>query len=93
MADENQIKFSKEELDTLRSLQEKYFQIQNRFGSIQITKMNLEKQLEELDDVEKSVSDDYLSLKDEEKKVVDNFTEKYGQGSLDTKTGLFTKQD
>jgi len=92
--DKNQpMKFTEEDLKTLRGLQDKYFQIQTRFGSIQITRMNLEKQLEELGGVEKGVENDYLSLKDEEKTVVDSFTEKYGQGSLDTKTGLFTKQD
>ena len=91
--EENQKKFSEDDLKTLRGLQDKYFQIQTRFGSVQIARMNLEKQMEELDGVEKSVENDYLSLKDEEKTIVDNFTEKYGQGSLDTKTGLFTKQD
>ena len=93
MAKEEQSKFSDEELKTLRDLQEKYFQIQQRFGSIQISRMNLEKQLEELEGIENGTQNYYLLLKDEENKVVDDFTKKYGQGSLDTKTGLFTKQD
>ena len=55
--------------------------------------MAVEKQLEELEVIENGTQNDYLLLKDEENKVVDDFTKKYGQGSLDTKTGLFTKQD
>tara|TARA_Y100000004_G_scaffold163866_1_gene193567 strand:+ start:644 stop:928 length:285 start_codon:yes stop_codon:yes gene_type:complete len=90
---EKQSKFSEEDLGTLRDLQEKYFQIQQKLGNVKITRLNLEKQLEELDGVEKSIENEYISLKDEEVKVVDDFTEKYGHGSLDTKTGLFTKKD
>ena len=90
---EKQSKFSDDDLKSLQDLQEKYFQIQQKLGNVKITRLNLEKQLEELNGVEKSIENEYLLLKDEEVKVVDDFTAKYGQGSLDTKTGLFTKKD
>tara|TARA_Y100001938_G_scaffold146747_1_gene226344 strand:- start:442 stop:726 length:285 start_codon:yes stop_codon:yes gene_type:complete len=90
---ETQSKFNEDDLKSLRDLQEKYFQIQQKLGNVKITRLNLEKQMDELDGVEKSIENDYLLLKEEEVKIVDDFTEKYGQGSLDTKTGLFTKKD
>ena len=91
MAEEKQqTKFSEEDLKSLKDLQEKYFQVQQRFGNIRITRMNLHKQLSELDDVDKSIESDYSLLKESEKKLVDEFTKKYGQGNLDTKTGVFT---
>jgi 5-bromo-4-chloroindolyl phosphate hydrolysis protein len=93
MGTEEKNKFSEDDLKSLRGLQEKYFQIQQKLGNVKITRLNLEKQLDELNGVEKSIENDYLLLKEDEVKIVDDFTEKYGQGSLDTKTGLFTKQD
>ena len=71
MTKETQNKFSEDDLKSLRGLQEKYFQIQQKLGNVKITRLNLEKQLDELDGVEKSIENDYLLLKEDEVKPAD----------------------
>ena len=43
-----------------------------------------------LEEAEIKLEADYISLQDEEKKLVKDLSKKYGQGSLDPKTGVFT---
>ena len=83
-------KFSDEELKKIEEIQRDYIDIQNKFGKLQITRVNFEKQLTDLDSLEKKFRDQFEEIRTKEKDLVDTLTSKYGQGSLDPETGEFT---
>ncbi len=91
MAENNtEKKFTEDELKSIEGIQRDYIDIQNKFGKLQITRVNLEKQLNELDDLENKFRNQFEEIREKEKGLVDGLTEKYGQGSLDPETGTFT---
>ena len=67
--------------------------VQNKFGQVQIAKITLQKQAEELGKTEQEVSKEFSDLQEKEQGIVDQLTEKYGQGTLDPKSGIFTPQE
>ena len=77
------IKFSDDELKSISEIRTAYAEITNRFGQIQLTKYNLQKQ-------EEQAEMDFESVKVKEQEVLKGITEKYGPGTLDPNTGVFT---
>ena len=77
------IKFSDDELKQISDIRTNYAEITNRFGQIQLTKYNLQKQ-------EEQAEIDFESVKVKEQEVLKGITDKYGQGTLDPNTGVFT---
>ena len=77
------IKFSEDELKQISEIRTAYAEITNRFGQIQLTKYNLQKQ-------EEQAEIDFESVKVKEQEVLQGITEKYGPGTLDPNTGVFT---
>ena len=88
MADE--IKFTDDELKSLKNLQTRYLGIQQKFGQLTIGRINLNKRIDELDTLEIESKKEFDEIVLEESKLVDELTEKYGQGQLDPNTGVFT---
>ena len=86
----NETKFTEDELNSLRKLQQDYLSTQSQFGQITITEMNLSGQLEELEKIKHETEESFKKLQETEKELVDELTAKYGQGQLDPKTGVFT---
>ena len=78
-----EVKFTEEELKQVQDIQNKYISIQNQFGQLKLSQINLDNQ--EID-LEKALE----NLQTEEKKFLDLTTQKYGQGSLNPETGVFT---
>tara|TARA_Y100000593_G_scaffold92398_1_gene183913 strand:+ start:4780 stop:5052 length:273 start_codon:yes stop_codon:yes gene_type:complete len=87
-----EIKFTDKEVESLKELQKNYLKIQNEFGQITITRVNLKKQLEELDKIETEKQQEFENIQNNERDIVDELTKKYGQGTLDPSTGIFTKK-
>jgi len=85
----NEVKFSKEEMDTLTSIQEKYSEIQAELGQIQITKMRFAQQHKKMIDRENELSGNFEKTQEEETTFVSGITQKYGDGTLDPKTGTY----
>jgi hypothetical protein len=80
----NQIKLSQEELQSLKSLQEKQNQLVVKFGQLEYEIQSLE--------LQKETSIDQLNeLKKEEELIGNQLTQKYGNGSIDVESGFFTK--
>jgi len=88
MAEE--IKFTEEELKSLSDLQETYGKVQADFGALKVRRLVLDQQLEGLDDAEEAVHKAYKDNQETERKLVEELNEKYGPGSLDPQTGVFT---
>ena len=80
------IKFSDDELKQITEIRTNYAEITNRFGQIQLTKYNLQKQTEQAEI-------DFESIKIKEQEILQKITEKYGPGTLDPNTGVFTPSE
>ena len=85
-----EIKFTEDELKSVGDLQVKYNTITNKFGQLAIAKLNLEKQQESVEEEEFKVHEELESVRAEEQEVLTGITEKYGPGTLDPQTGVFT---
>ena len=85
-----EIKFTEDELKSVGDLQVKYNTVTNKFGQIAIAKLNLEKQQESIEEEEFKVHEELESVRAEEQEVLTGITEKYGPGTLDPQTGVFT---
>ena len=86
----SETKFTEEEMKELKGLQSGYLEAQNKFGQLTIARLNLRRQADEIVKVEDQAKKDFEELQNTEKEIVKKFTEKYGEGSLDPKTGVFT---
>tara|TARA_Y100000034_G_C6750719_1_gene333672 strand:+ start:136 stop:423 length:288 start_codon:yes stop_codon:yes gene_type:complete len=83
-------KFTEDELSSLRKLQQDYLSTQNQFGQVVITELNLRSQMDELEKIKIETEENFIKLQETEKELVDELTDKYGQGTLDPKSGVFT---
>ena len=86
----SEIKFTEKELQSLQELSNESNGITNRFGQLAIAKINLEKQSEAVEEEEFKLHQELESLKEKEQETLKNITDKYGPGSLDPTTGVFT---
>ena len=78
-----EVKFTEEELKQVQDIQRSYQNVQNQFGQLKMAQIRLDEQ--EID-LENSLK----SIQEEEKKFLEGITEKYGEGSLNSETGVFT---
>ena len=76
------IRFTDEELKTLRNLQTRIQQTTMQFGQLSVNKIKLE---EAENILKKQISD----LEKEEVNTAKTLSDKYGKGSLDIETGTF----
>ena len=83
-------KFTEEELKQVKEIQDNYFNIQNRFGQITLAKIRLEQQLDVLDNQEEGLHKEFGDIQEKEKTFLNGVTKKYGEGSLNPDTGIFT---
>ena len=80
------IKFTDDELKAVEQIRLNYAEITQRFGQISLTEYNLNNQ-------KKQAHKDFEAVRAEETKVLNGITEKYGPGTLDPNTGVFTPSD
>ena len=78
-----EVKFTEEELKQVQTIQQSYANVQNQFGQLKLAQIRLDEQEVELEDALKQIQS-------EEKKFLDGITDKYGQGTLNPDTGVFT---
>tara|TARA_B100001778_G_scaffold298090_1_gene271968 strand:- start:382 stop:642 length:261 start_codon:yes stop_codon:yes gene_type:complete len=76
-------KFTEEELTLLKSIQTKSQNATLRFGQLYLNKIRLEEQ-------ETILKNQAKELEQEEAKLAQQLTDKYGKGSIDIETGEFT---
>ena len=88
MAEE--VKFTKDELKEVQDIQNNYVGVQNQFGKVSIARMRLQAQINALNETETKLGGDFSELQKKEQEFLNKVTEKYGQGTLDPQTGVFT---
>ena len=89
MAD-HETKFSEDELKSLQDLQTSYQQKQLQFGQLEVQRLLVSQQLEQLDNAKAKLEVEYSEVQETERKLVQSLNEKYGPGNLDPATGVFT---
>jgi len=87
-----EIKFTEEELNSLSELAQGYQTAQSAFGQLRVQKILLSQQTEALEEAEVKLESDYITLQEKERTSVKNLNDKYGPGSLDPQTGVFTPE-
>ena len=83
-------KFTDDELQSLRDLQEGYYEKSAQFGQLKVQKLLVQQQLDSLEETEVQFESDYAGLQQKEQELVRSLNEKYGPGNLDPQTGVFT---
>ena len=83
-------KFTKEEMDMISKIQETYLDIQQKLGQVSLSKLKLEQQAEAIDKMEEELLENFKKTQKEEKDFVDEVTKKYGDGTLNPESGIFT---
>ena len=85
-----EIKFTEDEIKSLGDLSVNYQRVQTSFGQLRVQKISLQQQSEGLEEAEIKLETDYISLQESERDIVKQLNEKYGPGTLDPQTGVFT---
>jgi len=88
MADD--IKFSEEEMKSLRELQDSYTQKQAELGQVSVQRILLNQQLDALEEKQTFLENEYKKIQQQEQDLVKKLNEKYGAGQLDPESGVFT---
>ena len=83
-------KFTEDEMKTIQGIQDLYLEVQTDFGKLNLAKIKLEQQLDELDKVDDDLTKKFTGIQEKEKTFLENITKKYGEGSLNPETGVFT---
>lgn len=87
---DNTIKFTDEEMQSIAKLQNEYQQNIYALGQLDLEKTNLEQQLEQVTEQRNSIYENWKELQKQESDLLNNLSQKYGDGSLNLKNGTFT---
>ena len=85
----SEVKFTEEEMGSLKEIQESYFNIQTEYGKLELTRIRLEQQLDTLDNTDDNLKEKFIQTQTTEKEFLDGITNKYGEGTLDQESGIF----
>ena len=88
---EQSTKFTEEEMQKVKDVRQKYIGIQQAMGSIEINKIRLQQQLDASLKATDELQKQFLELQNSEQDLIKELNEKYGEGSLNPETGVFTK--
>ena len=81
-----QIKLSQEELDSIKQLQQQQQNLIGQFGQLEYQMQLLELQKDQLVET-------IGKLQQEEQQIGEDLTQKYGNGTVDLESGMFTKTE
>jgi|TARA_B100000900_G_C20183134_1_gene554750 predicted nuclease with TOPRIM domain len=84
------VKFTKDELNSIEELRNNYNSVTNALGMLEVSRMQTEKRLETIEGDKIRLETQYEQLTMVEKELINSLTEKYGQGSIDINSGVFT---
>ena len=84
------IKFTNEELEKIKNIQNQYIDVQNAFGQVSLSRLRLQEQIQLLDEKDEENKQKFYDVQKNEKQFLDGITKKYGDGSLNPDTGVFT---
>ena len=85
-----EVKFSEDEIKQIDDIQFEYSRIKDEFGGICLNKINLRDRISELDEYENKLAKEYEDTKQKENSLMDELNKKYGNGSFNPETRVFT---
>ena len=85
-----EVKFTEEEISSIKEIRETYFAIKNTFGQLGVSRLRVEQDMEAIDKATDNLKKTYTETQEKERNIVDNITKKYGDGQFDLETGTFT---
>jgi len=86
---ENSKKFTEEEMDTVKKIQQEYVDVQHKLGQLSVAEIRLTQQLDALNVSRDELNQKFIKTQSDEKNFIKIITEKYGDGILDPKTGEY----
>ena len=84
------IKFTEDEMTSLKQLQQDYTTKQEQLGQISVQRILLNQQIDSLQQRQEQLEKEYVEVQQREQGLVKTLNDKYGQGQLDPNTGVFT---
>ena len=87
---QSEVKFTESELEEIKAIQSTYNEITNKLGQLSIARLRVEQQHDSLEKEHDTLMESFNKTQDSEQKFLDEITKKYGQGSLNPETGVFT---
>jgi hypothetical protein len=84
------VKFTEEELNSIRTIQEEYSTVGIQLVQLKLAKKTSEEYLAALQQEEDRIVEQIDSINTREKELTEALNDKYGIGSLDMTTGEFT---
>ena len=91
MAEEK--KFSEEELKQINNVADKYNALQTELGNLSVQKILVDDRILAIQDREAEIRKEWKQNQVTEQDLVKTLSEKYGEGTLDPKTGSFIPVD
>tara|TARA_Y100000593_G_scaffold57274_1_gene106594 strand:+ start:584 stop:868 length:285 start_codon:yes stop_codon:yes gene_type:complete len=88
-----QVKLEEKELEQIRDLQKAYIDVQTALGQTHMAKLGIEKQMDDLLMREDELNNRFHATRSDENDLVTSLSEKYGRGSLDLQSGVFTPSE
>ena len=88
----NVTKLSNEELEELKSIQSKYLELTAQLGQVNLEKISLTLALQSIEEELSKLQGVFLELKEQESKVQEAFTKKYGLGTVNLESGEFISE-
>ena len=64
-----EVKFTEEEMKSIQGIQDEYFEVQNNFGKLNLSRIKLEQQLDELDSANENLTKKFT---EPQKEIKDN---------------------
>ena len=85
-----EIKFTKQEMESLNKVRIGFEEVQFSLGSLEIVRIQTENKLEQISNRRLQLETQYNNLINEEQELLNELNEKYGAGNFDPETGVFT---
>ena len=93
MAKKKEIKFTKEEMNSLSDLRNSFAQLELSLGKVEIARIQSEQRMEQLVNEKLRLETQLNDIQNNEKILVQSLNEKYGAGNLNPDTGVFTTNE
>jgi predicted nucleic acid-binding Zn-ribbon protein len=90
VVESKEMKFTEDEIQSLQDLQNSYQEKQSILGQISVQRILLSQQSDALEARATEVEQEYESVQQQERDLVEKLNEKYGPGQLDPQSGVFT---
>jgi hypothetical protein len=82
--------FTQDELSQIKVLQDKYSAFGSQLVQLKLSRKSAEEFLQSINKQESEIENQILQANEEEKKLAQSLNAKYGAGSLDLESGVFT---